>query len=185
LKTEANYYEMVVMPLQTRIYVYDKMLKPLGARDVRVQMSLQPPGESAVRQIPFQYVVLPPTMAEQDYVVAVWDAASLGSKETPITIEFSGLPDHRRPTTSFTPLFSSDKIRPYVAQVLPMKSEADRVLRQRTCPACGDVLGNKGPVVKVLIGDYPLYLCCENCIATVRESPERYLPRPQMPAGGR
>ena len=34
------------------------------------------------------------------------------------------------------------------------------ILRQRVCPVSGDVLTSRGPVVKVLVGDYPLYLCC-------------------------
>jgi hypothetical protein len=184
LKTESSYYEIVIMPLQTRIYVYDQTLKPLSARDLHVQMSFIPPGERSACHLPFQGVALSPNMSDQDYVVVAWDARTLGSKETPVTIEFTGLPDRAHPTASFTPVFTSDNIRPYVAQVMLMRSEADRVYQQRICPACGGPLGGKGPVVKVLIGEYPLYLCSQDCMGAVQQTPQRFLP-PQPPAGGR
>ena len=119
LVTEWNHYEIVYMPLQTRIYLYDKDVRPVSARNVRAVTSLQLPMESAIRQIPFQYVALPTGRAEQDYVAAGFDVRPLQDKDTPITFEFLGLPDRRHPTASFTPLFSRSQIRPYVAHVLP------------------------------------------------------------------
>ena len=51
-------------------------------------------------------------------------------------------------------------------------------MRQRVCPVSGQVLGSRGPVVKLYIADYPLYLSGEDCIAAVKQSPEKYLPHP-------
>ena len=185
LSTESNRFEIVFMPLQTRIYVYDKLVKPQSARDLQVQMSLLMPGERTVRKIPFQYITAQAGV-DQDYLVAIFEVAPLRGKETPITVEVSNLPNRKQPTVSFTPMLSDGKIRPYVAQVLPVKTDESGVLRQRTCPVSGDVLGVKGPVVKVLIADYPLYLCCEGCIEAVRDEPEKYLPRrPAATAPGR
>ncbi len=181
LTTDDNRYEIVYMPLQTRIYVYDKSFKPQSARDVHVQMSLLFPDERQSRRIPFSYVPVPPVADQQDYVVAVLDVAQLKDKETPITFLFSGLPDRKHPTASFAPVFTQASVRPYVAQVLATKADTDAVMRQRVCPVCGEILGSKGPVVKLLIAEYPLFLCGEECIAAVRESPGRYLPPPQAP----
>ena len=103
LTTDNNHYEVVYMPLQTRIYVYDKSFKPQSARDVHVQMSLLFPDERQSRRIPFSYVPVPPGPAgpaQQDYVVAVLDVSQLKDKETPITFQFSGLPDRKHPTAS-------------------------------------------------------------------------------------
>ena len=60
VSTETNYYEIVYMPLQTRIYFYDDKLKPLSARDVHAEMTVQMPSENTPRQLPFQYVTMPP-----------------------------------------------------------------------------------------------------------------------------
>jgi len=61
-------------------------------------------------------------------------------------------------------------------------AEADRagVMRQRVCPVTGETLGSRGPVVKVYIADYPLYLSNADCVSTVEQVPQQYLP--QQPA---
>ena len=91
LQTEAVQYEIVYMPLQTRIYLFDKKYKPLSAGHMHAEMLLTPPSESNPRRIPFQYVAMPSVAGEQDYVVAVFDMRQLRDRETPITFEFSGL----------------------------------------------------------------------------------------------
>lgn len=187
LNTDSNVFEMVFMPLQARIYVYDKALQPLSAQDVHAQMSVQIPGQRDLSRIPFQYLAVPSATGQQDYVVAVFDVSQLHDKETPITLQLSNVSDPRHPAATFTPVWSPAKVRPYVARVLPRKADVDAVMRQRTCPVCGDPLGskNKGPVVKLLIGEDVLYVCGEDCTAAVSESPEKYLPRPQPPVTGR
>ena len=84
LSTETNYYEIVYMPLQTRIYLYDNKFKPLSARDVHAQMTLQLPMENAARQVPFQFVALPAGATERDYVAATFDIRPLQDKEASI-----------------------------------------------------------------------------------------------------
>ena len=59
IATDTNYYEVVYMPLQTRIYLFDSELKPLSARGVHAQMIVQLPLENAPRRIAFQYVAMP------------------------------------------------------------------------------------------------------------------------------
>jgi hypothetical protein len=178
ITTESNYYEVVFMPMQTRIYVFDKAMKPMSAREVHVQMIVQLPREPAPRRIPLQYMILPPGVADQDCVVAAFDVTRLGETETPIAFQFSNLPDPRHPTASYSPMFSPSKIRPYVAEVSLIEPDRNGIARQRVCAVSGDVLGSRGPVVKLLIGDYPLYVCCAECIAAVRQSPDRFLPQP-------
>jgi hypothetical protein len=185
LSTETNHYEIVYMPLQTRIYLFDKKMKPVSARNVHVQMSLTLPSESAPRRIPFQYVAMPAGVAEQDYVVAVFDMRQLKEGEIPITFQLSGLSDRQHPTASFTPVVSPSKIRPYVARVLPTEADQDAATRQRVCPVTGQVLGSRGPAVKVYIADFPLYLSGEDCIPAVQQAPEKFLPHPVSPLPGR
>jgi hypothetical protein len=179
LKTESNFFELVILPLQMRVYLFDKTAKPISARDLQAQISLQLPGERTPRKIPFTYVTIPPEITGQDYAVAAFDMASLDGKDTPARIEFSGLPDQKGSTASFSPMLARSAIRPYVAQVLATPAEKDAVLQQHTCPVSRDVLGAKRPVIKILIDDYPLYLCGEECIDAVRETPEKYLPMAQ------
>jgi hypothetical protein len=50
-----------------------------------------------------------------------------------------------------------------------------RIARQKVCPVTGARLGSMGDPIKVLVGNHPLYLCCTDCIAKVKESPGRYV----------
>jgi hypothetical protein len=185
VRTETNYYEVVYMPLQTRIYLFDIQRKPLSARDVHAQMTVQLPTENAPRRIPFQYVALPPGATEQDYVMAILDIRPLQDTETSITLEFSGLPDSHNPTASFTPYYPRFNIRPYVAKVLLTAVDREGIARQGTCPVSGAPLGSRGPVTKLYIADFPLYVTGDDCIAAVEQAPEKFLPRPPIPAPGR
>ena len=185
LVTDTNQYEVVYMPLQVRIYLFDDKRKPLSARDVHAQMSLKLPSENTVRQVPFQYVGTPPGSAEQDFVVAVFDFRQLKDQETAVTFKFSGRADKHHPTMEFSPMVSSSKIRPYVARVLVTEADREGVMRQRVCPVSGQALGSQGPIVKLYIADYPLYVCDEDCLAAVREKPARYLPQPSAAVSGR
>jgi hypothetical protein len=185
VRTETNYYEVVYMPLQTRIYLFDNERKPLSARDVHAQMSLQLPGDSAPRRIAFQYVALPPEASEQDYVMAVLDVRPLQDKEASVTLEFSGLPDHHNPTASFNPYYSCFSTRPYVAKVLLTAADRDGIARQGICPVSGAPLGSRGPVTKLYVAEFPLYVAGDDCIAAVEQAPERFLPHPATPTPGR
>ncbi|MGA2066519.1 MAG: hypothetical protein ABSG86_16200 [Thermoguttaceae bacterium] len=175
IATKANRYEIVYMPLQTRIYLYDAKLKPLSARDVHAQMVVQLPGDAAPRRIGLGYVAMPPGVAQQDYVAAAFDIRPLQGKEATITFEFSGLPDPRHATASFTPCYASFSTRPYVATVLLTQADRDGLARQPICPVSGVPLGSRGPIVKLYVGDCPLYVSGEDCIRAVKEAPDRYL----------
>jgi hypothetical protein len=181
--SNGHCFELVFTMAQARIYVYDKAMKPQTARDLQVQMSLQVPGERETRRILFRYAPLPRGAVEQDCVVANFDFAQLGDQEVPLTIAFFNLPTRPQATVSFTPLFTKDAIRPYVAQVAVSEADRGGVLGQRVCPVSGDVLGTKGRVIKLLVGEVPIYLCSKECIRAVRQSPEQYLPRPPAPPG--
>ena len=95
LATRSAEYELVFMPLQTRIYGFDESLKPIDVKNVHVEMSLQLPAENRPSRIVFQYVAAP--AGQQDYLIAAFDTKQLRDKETPITLDFSNLPDEKQP----------------------------------------------------------------------------------------
>jgi hypothetical protein len=130
-------------------------------------------------------VVLPPGTSEQDYVVAPLDIRPLEDKEISITLELSDLPDRKNPTASFTPYYPHFSIRPYVAKVLVTEADRDGIARQRICPVSGAPLGSRGPITKLYLADFPLYLAGDDCIAAVEEAPEKFLPHPPLPPPGR
>ena len=51
IATKTNQYELVFMPLQARIYLFDDKMKPLTARDAHAQMSFTVPQQSTPQKI--------------------------------------------------------------------------------------------------------------------------------------
>lgn len=69
------------------------------------------------------------------------------------------------------------KPRPTVSLAKLDQSDQAAIARQQVCPVTGAKLGNMGDPSKVLVGDRPLYLCCADCVAKVKESPDKYAAR--------
>jgi len=186
VSTNTNYFEIVYMPLQTRIYLYDSKFKPVTARDLRARMTLQMPLEPAIRQVSFQFVPMPAGATEQDYVAAACDIRPLQDKDTSITFDFSGLPDRPSPTDTFTPHYARFNIRPYLARASVSESDQNAIAQQLICPVTGALLGSRGQVVKLYVAEFPLYVSGEDCIAAVKQTPQRFVPQaPPMTSSGR
>jgi hypothetical protein len=182
LATATNYYEIVYMPLQTRIYLYDRKFRPISAQDVHAQMSLQLPSEATARQIPFQFVPLPAGATEQDYVAASVNLRPLQGKEISITFELAG---RSNTAATFTPHYAPFNIRPYIAKASLTAADQDVIARQQICPVTGVPLGSRGPVVKLYVAEFPLYVSGEDCIAAVKAAPQKFVPQaPPTPNPG-
>jgi YHS domain-containing protein len=54
-------------------------------------------------------------------------------------------------------------------------AEREAVLAQKICPVTEEELGSMGPPIAVAIGDKTYYVCCEACIDSLKEEPEKYL----------
>jgi hypothetical protein len=184
LRTGGNFFEVVWLPNQTRIYNYDAQMNPRSAREIRAQMSFNLSDRKEPVRGVFQYAPEPPGSIEQDFLVVGFDTRLLNDKDSPITIEFFDLSVPPKLIATFTPMVVKSDVRPYVAQVTPTSEDEQAVNSRQICPACGSRLGSQGPICKVFVGDYPLLLCKKDCIATVNAVPEKFLPT-QPPAQGR
>jgi hypothetical protein len=180
LETRSRLLEVVYLPQEARVYVYEKSGEPRSTLALRGEMSPQVRGETSPRHIRLQHA--PPSGPnEQDYLVAALDMSQLPDK-TPITFRFENLPERQHPTAEFTPVFSQSQIRAYVARVSFVQTDREGLALQQTCPVTGARLGSMGSPVKILIGDGPLYLCCIACIDRVKEAHDARLT--ERPAPG-
>jgi len=184
VSSERNYFELVYMPMQTRVYLYDYKFRPRSAKDVQAQMTLQLSSEAPPRQIPFQFVPQPSGSIEQDYVAANFDIRPLQGKEASITFQFT-LPGGKTAAETFTPHYDHFAIRPYIARAMVTGADQDAIAQQKTCPVMGVALGSRGPVVKLYVAEFPLYLSAEDCIAAVKQAPQKFVPQaPPVPKLG-
>lgn len=73
--------------------------------------------------------------------------------------------------------------KPSVIVTTTNESDKVAIAKQARCPVMDEPLGGMGPVVKLLVGKRPLYLCCKGCIKKVRSDPQKYLAMIEEPAG--
>jgi hypothetical protein len=184
LETRSHRLEVVYLPQETRVYLYEESGQPLSTRQLRSQMSPRLRSESDPRQVPLQYVAQPAGSQDQDYLAAALDVTRLPD-ETPITFHFENLPDRRHSKAEFNPVFSRSQIRPYVAWVSFVQADREGLAGQQVCQVTGARLGSMGDPVKVLVGDRPLYLCCAGCIEKVKERHDAHPAELPAPATAR
>jgi hypothetical protein len=178
VSNEKNYYEIVYMPLQTRIYAYNSTFEPMSAGELRAQMTIRPASGAAGRPIRFQYVPQPPGATEQDYVAANFDIRPLQEREVSISFELAY--KSSAPTT-MTPYYARFSFRPYISKAAVSPGDQAAIARQAYCPVTGAPLGSRGPIVKLYVAEFPLYLSGEDCIAAVQQAPQRFVPQAPPP----
>ena len=136
---------------------------------------MQVRGNQQVFRYPLGYVAPPAGSGEQDYLAAAVDLTHVRDGDMRVTLNLENLPLPHRPKVAFTQTFaiSKEKLPVTVAAL----SEGDRagIARQQICPVTGAQLGRMGDPVKVLVGNQPLYLCCQGCLSKVQSDPEVYL----------
>lgn len=54
-------------------------------------------------------------------------------------------------------------------------AEREAVLAQKICPVAEEELGSMGPPIPVEIDGKTYYVCCEACVDSLKEEPEKYL----------
>jgi hypothetical protein len=177
VSSDKNYYEIVYMPLQTRVYVFDRKLRPATAKEFHAQMTMRPASQADGQKVDFQFVPQPQGSTEQDYLSANFDARPLQGKEVSVSFELSRLLE----TAVLSPYYAHFNIRPYIAKASVIPADKDAIDRQRICPVTGAPLGSRGPAVKIFVAEYPLYLSGVDCIGAVAQAPQRFVPQAPPP----
>lgn len=54
-------------------------------------------------------------------------------------------------------------------------SDAALIAAQKKCPVMNASLGSMGSPVKAMVGDRPVFLCCQGCVPRLKAEPARYL----------
>lgn len=176
-----NTLEVVILPNELRVYLYAAGMKPLSAQVLQGQIVTQISSGGEKHPAPLQYVFQPHGSREQDFLGIPLDTNRLVEGQATIGLQFDRLPDRSHPKATFTLVFSRAMIRPLVALVPLAATDRDGIAGQHTCPVTGAPLGSMGQPVKLMVGNRPVYLCCEGCVTRVKEVESRRVAQPPNP----
>jgi YHS domain-containing protein len=173
LSKEPYVFEVLFHPEEIRIYAYEPWPQPYSTKNFVGEVSLQYPKEEKAVRHTLKYVAA--SDGEQDYLSVAVDLRRPKEGKPTATVKLED-PSAAKPwKAEFTPNVVVTEPKPSVKIVELNERDKDGIVRQKVCPVSGDVLGNMGNPIKVLIDGKPLYLCCEGCVAKVKSNPETYL----------
>ncbi len=66
-----------------------------------------------------------------------------------------------------------EKMKKNLAKLSP--EDAASAEKQHFCPVSDEMLGTMGVPVKVKVKDKDVWVCCDHCVDTIKEDPEKYL----------
>lgn len=168
------YFEVVYEPRETHVYLYGPGQEPLPSQNVRGQVAMQP----HYAQQAFRFSLTFAAGQHPNHLVALVDVSGVPEGQMTVTFTFDNLPFQQQPEATFSQTFVLTQARPQVLAAVLTEADRPGIERQQVCPVTRAELGSMGPPVKLLIGDLPLYLCCQACVAKVQQNPQSYLPPP-------
>ena len=168
-------FEVVYLPRETRVYLYDASNRPLSAKGAAGRVAMKVRGYEKTYRYPLTYAATQAGTHTQDYLALVINQSRIKDGDMSVATELANLPSRDQPRATFTQTFTRSKIPVRVAAL----NETDRagIARQKVCPVMKGQLGGMGTPVKVLLGDQPIYLCCKGCLGKVQKDPAAYLPK--------
>ena len=175
-KANAQLLEVVYLPRETRIYLYDSTGSPLSARVASGEVIMQVVGNPEYFRNPLRYVAQAQGSPEQDYLAAQVDVTKIRDGDMRVYFDLLNLPAPKERSVRFNQVFAltNDSL---VVAVVPL-TEVDRpaVARQATCPVMQTGFDHGEPI-KLMVGKQVIYVCCEDCIETIKSNPQAYLAR--------
>lgn len=176
-------FEVVYLPLETRVYLLDTYGIPVSPRGVQGQITMQMRQDGRTFPFPLTYVANDNGKTREDYLGALIDVTRVRDGDMTVTVELINLPfAPTQRSARFVQTFALSR-PPATVQVVAL-TDADRpaVERQQVCPVLGTRLGEMGTPVKLLVQGQPLYLCCQGCVAKVQDNPGRFVAAAPQPS---
>lgn len=174
MESQSQYFEIVYLPLETRVYVYAKSFRPLSPREASGEVLMQVRGNPQIFRYPLRYATRPAGAEEEEYLVAAVDVTKIRDGDMQVSFSLSGLPAFTERTAKFTHTFALARGAATVTIAQLTAADREGVARQGTCPVM-EAGFDHGDPIKLMVGTQALYVCCESCIDAVKKEPQVYL----------
>lgn len=176
--------EVVYRPDEIRVYVYGPSQNPVTAKGVVGEYALEVKRQDKMTYHAFKVVPASSDTKELTYLAAPVDFSKTKDGELKVAYRFTHLPADET-QAKFTQTFALSRLPREIRLAKIDKSDAPRIAKQKTCPVSDAPLDSMGGPVKVLVGDTPIYLCCEGCLEEIQQDPAKYLKKIESATQGK
>jgi len=172
--TKHHYFEVVYTPNEARLYVYNASQLGTNARYIKgdVLMTVRSSGQSG--RFPLEVVAQQAFTGDLGYLVAKVDVSQVQDGDMDVQFEVHKLPSEE-PSVSFTQDFFLTRPPLPVRRENLFAADQQPVIQQSICPVTETRLGEHGDPIKLMVGDRPVYVCCEGCVQQVQNDPRGYV----------
>ena len=159
--------EVVYLPQQIRVYLYDPQGRALSPQGVAGDVVLEVNGNP--RQWWYR---LEPT-PNGDHLVVNVDLSRVRDRDMVAIFELKNLPYREEAQVRFAQLFILSQANSRVEVVPLAAGDREAVGRQVVCPVTGDKFDHGEPI-KLLVDRQPVFVCCEGCVEDVKKDPDKF-----------
>jgi hypothetical protein len=168
-------FEVVYQPKEIRVYAYTHVPDPIAMNNVKGEIIFKEKKTAKTSKVSLKHVKPSAGSSVEEYLTADVDLSKVKDGARTVSIQLDDLPQPEHVKAAFTQTFALTKVKPKVTVAETGEADKAGIAKQKTCPVTGENLGSMGSPIKVLVGDKPLYLCCQGCVAKVKNDPEAYL----------
>ncbi len=178
LTLKKHQVEVVFTPKETRVYLYSATGEPLAVRGVQGDVAMKIRGIQKIYRYTFREAS---DASDQSFLLVQVDASRLRDGDMEATFQLAGLPFQDESKAHFVQTFALAQpaaVAPStleVRQVAKTHEDLALIARQKICPVTGESLESMGGAIKLMVGDQPLFVCCEGCVDQVKDDPTTYL----------
>ena len=159
--------EVVYLPQQIRVYLYDTQGRPLSPQGVVGDVVMEVNGN------PRQWWWRLEQASAGDHLLVNVDLSRVRDRDMVANFELKNLQNQNEPQVRFAQLFALSQAKSRV-QTMPLASgDREAATRQRVCPVTGDGFDHGDPI-KLLVDGRVVFVCCEGCVEGVRKEPEKF-----------
>lgn len=171
-RTAWNYFEIVFLPQETQIYVYDSYRQPISVRNVQGHIEMNVHSTAKQYTFPLEYAL--GGQSRQEYLRAQVDVTRVRDSDMVVTFDLKQIPQDFQTTARFSQDFQVARPSLPVSVAGLEPADSQMVLRQRVCPVNNVPLADHGELTKVIVGT-EIFVCCTGCVSEVRAHPDYFL----------
>lgn len=173
--TGYYYCEVVFESQQTKLFFFNPGQTKCHVRGAVGEMVLKVNGDAREYRYPLEVVAQPAWTGDTGYLVANADVTRVRDGDMEVIFRLQKLPNPEEREVEFSQVFHLSATRPQIAVEPLNERDYSFAAQQRVCPVTNTAFAAEANPIKVVVGQQPVYVCCESCVSEVEKNPALYV----------